>query len=428
GGSLNSGSIRVPLKISDERSRSSAEVSTELRRKLAGTPGAIIRIREGQGMFMMRMGSNDADKLEVQIRGFDLQTADLLGAAVQEVLKKIDGITDVQLSREKGVPERLVVIDRAKAADQKLTIAKVSSFLETMMSGSSAGNLREAGDEYRILVKARAAEYMKLDEILNMTITNSAGKLVMLRNIAHIENQQGPTLVERRDQERVLNVSANVEGRALGFVILEVQQKLREIPLPANFSIVMAGDYEEQQKSFKELLFSFFLALILVYMVMAVQYESLYDPIIVMVTVPFSLLGVIPMLYFTGTTFNVQSFIGCIMLGGIVVNNSILLVDHINDLRSTGRTDLMGIIKEAARDRCRPILMTALTTILGLLPLAIGLGEGGEVQAPMARAVIGGLVCSTFISLLFIPIVYYEFEQAFRSKPAEIKPDNEVTT
>jgi HAE1 family hydrophobic/amphiphilic exporter-1 len=189
----------------------------------------------------------------------------------------------------------------------------------------------------------------------------------------------------------------------------------------------MAGDYEEQQKSFRELLFSFFLALILVYMVMAVQYESLYDPIIVMFTVPFSLLGVIPMLYFTGTTLNVQSFIGCIMLGGIVVNNSILLVDHINDLRSSGRTDLMGIIREATHDRCRPIMMTALTTMLGLLPLAIGIGEGGEVQAPMARAVIGGLICSTFISLLFIPIVYYEFEQAFRSKPFEKKQDDEAT-
>ncbi|HAE39624.1 MAG TPA: hypothetical protein DCG57_13460 [Candidatus Riflebacteria bacterium] len=361
------------------------------------------------------------------MRGFDFKTADMLGADVQTMLKGVEGITDVQLSREKGVPERLVVIDRAKAADQKLTIAKVSSFLETMMSGSSAGNLREAGDEYRILVKARDAEFMKLDEILNMTVTNSAGKQVMLRNIAHIESQQGPTQVERRDQERVLNVSANVEGRALGFVIQEVQQKLREIPLPANFSIVMAGDYEEQQKSFRELLFSFFLALILVYMVMAVQYESLYDPIIVMFTVPFSLLGVIPMLYFTGTTLNVQSFIGCIMLGGIVVNNSILLVEHINDLRSSGRTDLMGIIKEATHDRCRPIMMTALTTMLGLLPLAIGIGEGGEVQAPMARAVIGGLICSTFISLLFIPIVYYEFEQAFRSKPVEKKQDDEAT-
>ncbi len=423
--SLNSGQIRIPLKASAKRRKSSAQAAAELRKMLVGLPGAEVRTREGQGMFMMRMGNSEADKLEVQIRGFDLKTADALGGEVAKLMKTIDGITDVKLGREEGTPERIVIIDRARAADQKLTISKISSFLETMMAGSSAGNLREGGDEYRILVKARAAEFMNLEEILNLSVTNSAGKQVMLRNVAHIENQQGPTEIERRDQERILNVSANVDGRPLGFVIEEVQQKLREIPLPANFSIVMAGDYEEQQKSFRELLFSFILALILVYMVMAVQYESLYDPVIVMITVPLSFIGVVPVLYFTGTTFNVQSFIGCIMLGGIVVNNSILLVDHINQLRLDGETDLMTLVTEAAHNRCRPILMTALTTMLGLLPLAIGLGEGGEVQAPMARAVIGGLTCALFISLLIIPIVYVEFELAFRSGKVAAKPVEE---
>ena len=417
GGSLNSGQIRIPLKAS--RKKSSAKIAAELRQMLTGIPGVVLRTREGQGMFLLRMGNADADKLEVQVRGYDLKTAEALGAEVEKLLKNTEGVTDVQLSREKGVPERIVVIDRSRAADLKLTVSKISSFLETMMAGSSAGNLREGGDEYRILVKAKNAEFMKLEDLLNMTITNSAGQPVMLRNVAHIENQMGPTLIERRDQERILSISANVDGRPIGFVIEEVQQKLREIPLPSNFSILMAGDYEEQVKSFQELLFSFILALVLVYMVMAVQYESLYDPVIVMVTVPLSVIGVIPALYFTGTTFNVQSFIGCIMLGGIVVNNSILLVDHINDLRREGATDLLAAVSEAARDRCRPILMTALTTILGLLPLAIGLGEGGEVQAPMARAVIGGLICATFISLLIIPAIYYEFDLAFRKKPVE---------
>ncbi|MDD3148893.1 MAG: efflux RND transporter permease subunit, partial [Candidatus Riflebacteria bacterium] len=397
----------------------------ELRKMLAGLPGAEVRTREGQGMFMMRMGSADADKLEVQIRGFDLNTADALGVEVEKLLKSIEGITDVKLGREEGVPERIVVIDRARAADQKLTISKISSFLETMMAGSSAGNLREGGDEYKILVKANNAEYMNLDEILNLSVTNSAGQQVMLRNVAYISSQKGPTQIERRDQERILNVSANVEGRPLGFVIREVQERLREIPLPANFSIIMAGDYEEQQKSFRELLFSFALALILVYMVMAVQYESLYDPVIVMVTVPLSIIGVVPLLYFTGTTFNVQSFIGCIMLGGIVVNNSILLVDHINTLRARGYTDITKIVAEAAHNRCRPIMMTAMTTMLGLLPLAIGLGEGGEVQAPMARAVIGGLLCALFISLLIIPVVYIEFDLAFRGSSSQKRPTEE---
>lgn len=419
GGALNSGQIRIPLVENARRKRSTAKVAADLRKQLSGIPGVKIRTREGQGLFLLRRGTADADKLEVQIRGYDLQTADALGTIVESVMRGIDGVTDVQLAREKGVPERIIVIDRARAADLKLTMSRISSFLETMMAGNSAGNLRDGGNEYRILVKANDAEYLKLEELLNLSITNAEGRQVMLRNVARIDSQMGPTVIERLDQERTLNVSANVEGRALGFVIAEAQEKLRQIPLPPNFSILMAGDYQEQQKSYRELLFSFILALVLVYMVMAIQYESLYDPIIVMMTVPLSLIGVVPALYFTGTTFNVQSFIGCIMLGGIVVNNSILLVDHINDLRKDGEVDLFTAVKLAARDRCRPILMTALTTILGLLPLAIGLGEGGEVQAPMARAVIGGLTCATFISLLVIPVIYLEFDMAFRSRKTE---------
>jgi HAE1 family hydrophobic/amphiphilic exporter-1 len=285
--------------------------------------------------------------------------------------------------------------------------------METVLSGSTAGYLREQGDEYRILVQAENAEYSTLEEILNMQISNSKGQPVMLKNVARIVESAGPIEIERMDQERTIDVRANIEGRALGFIVKEVQEKLKTIPMPSNFSIIMAGDYEEQQESFKELGLSFILALVLVYMVMAVQYESLYDPVIVMITVPLSIIGVIPALYLTGTTLNVQSFIGCIMLGGIVVNNSILLVDHINLLRETSGLDLHNAVKQASRDRCRPILMTASTTILGLLPLAIGLGEGGEMQAPMARAVIGGLICSTFISLTIIPMVYIEFEKIF---------------
>ncbi len=411
--SATSGQIRIPLVPNSERTRSSDEIAAVLRKKLEGLPGVKVRVRAGQGLFILRMGSGDADKLQIQIRGHDLATSDALGKAVESLLLNVDGVTDVQLGRKEGVPERIVVIDRLRAADQKLSVSKIAGFLETVLSGSTAGYLRDGGDEYKILVKAKDAEYSSLEDILNLHITNSSGDPVMLRNVAHIEKDIGPTVVERTDQERTLNISANVDGRALGFVIDEVQQKLREIPLPANFSIVMAGDYEEQQKSFKELLFSFVLALLLVYMVMAIQYESLYDPVIVMITVPLSIVGVIPTLLLTGTTLNVQSFIGCIMLGGIVVNNSILLVDHINDLRREGDMSLIDAVSMAARDRCRPILMTAMTTVLGLLPLALGIGEGGEVQAPMARAVIGGLACSTFISLVIIPMIYVEFEQAF---------------
>lgn len=412
------GEIRVPLVEASKRKRSSAQVATALRKALSKLPGVTVRTREGRSMFMM--GSNSgAEKLKLQIRGYDIATADELAQTISKMLlKEVEGITDVQLSREKGVPERIIVIDRDKAADLKLTVSKISSFLETMMSGSKAGNYRESGDEYTIRVQANDSQSMNLEEVLNMSITNSAGQQVMLRNVAHIDSQYGPTVIERRDQERVLSVNANVEGRPIGFVIDEVREKLHDIPMPSNFSVLFAGDYEDQQDAYRELAMSFVLAIILVYMVMAIQYEAFLDPIIVMVTVPLSIISVLPMLYFTGTSFNVESFIGCIMLGGIVVNNSILLIDHTNALRSGGM-GLLAAVKTAAKDRCRPILMTALTTILGLVPMALGIGEGSEMQAPMAKVVITGLSIATFISLVIIPLVYVESIKAFKKVSEE---------
>jgi HAE1 family hydrophobic/amphiphilic exporter-1 len=195
----------------------------------------------------------------------------------------------------------------------------------------------------------------------------------------------------------------------MGSIIRDVRKGLRSIPLPREFGIIIGGDYEEQQKAFRELLLGFTLALVLVYMVMASLYESLRYPFIVMFSVPLAAIGVILMLLITDTTFNVQTYIGCIMLGGIVVNNAILLVDHINLLRRRDGMPLMEAVEEAGRRRLRPILMTATTTILALVPLALGLGEGGEAQAPLARAVIGGLLSSTLITLIFVPTVYAIF-------------------
>jgi HAE1 family hydrophobic/amphiphilic exporter-1 len=224
--------------------------------------------------------------------------------------------------------------------------------------------------------------------------------------------------IERKDQERLITVSANFAGRDMGAVISDIQEGLHSIPIPKEFSIGFGSDYEEQQKAFRELLTSITLALILVYMVMACLYESFVDPLIVMFSVPLAAIGVILMLFFTHTTFNVQSYIGCIMLGGIVVNNAILLVDHTNLLRRRGMP-MLEAIEEAGRRRLRPILMTALTTILALIPLALGIGEGAEAQAPMARVVIGGLMSSTLITLVVVPTVYSYLKAAFAKKKVQ---------
>ena len=407
----HTGSIRISLKPQSQRARSSEQIATDLRRKLNGIPGMIARTRAGQGLFILRMGTSRGDRIQVEVRGHDLQTADMLAEQVKGLVESVDGITDARISRELGSPEELVLIDRQKAADMNLTVAKIANALQTILSGTKAGYYRQAGDEYTILVKLREAEKMSLSDILDLTLANSDGEPVVLKNVVSVGPRSGPVLVERKNQERIVTVSADISGRHMSSVLSDIREELRNVPVPRDFAIAFGGDYEEQQKSFRELLFSCILALVLVYMVMACQYESLRDPFVVMFSVPLAAMGVILMLFFTGTTFNVQSFIGCIMLGGIVVNNAILLVDHTNLLRRRDAMPIREAIEEAGRRRLRPILMTAGTTVIGLVPLGLGLGEGGEAQAPMARVVIGGLLSSTFITLIFVPVVYSIFER-----------------
>jgi len=406
------GDIQLSLVPQAGRKRSSEQVAADLRKRLAGMPGVTIRTRAGQGLYnsMMRRASGVSDRLSVDVRGHDLDTADALAARVRKEMEQVRGVTDVRVSRLSGSPEQMIVIDRQKAADLRLSVSQVANTLHTALAGTSAGDFREAGNEYSIRVRLQDVERMSLDDILDLTITNTEGEAVTLRNVVELRPRTGPVTIERKDQERVITVSSDISDRPMGDVIGDLIERIRTIPLPRDFTVSVSGDYEEQQKSFMELLLGLGLSLVLVYMVMACQYESLRDPFVVMFSVPLAAIGVILVLFLTGTTFNVQSFIGCIMLGGIVVNNAILLVDHINLLRRRDGMGLREAIEEAGRRRLRPILMTALTTMLGLLPLAIGFGEGGEAQAPLARTVIGGLGSAALITLVVVPVVYSLFE------------------
>jgi len=406
----HTGRMRIALVHRDERLRSSDQIAADLRTQLSRIPGVTIRTRAGQGLFLLRIFTGGTEKVQIEIRGYDLETADVLAERVKEIVENVDGVTDAQTSRESGSPEEIVFVDRLKAADMQLTVSRIANMLQTVLSGTRAGSYREGGDEYDIRVKIRDAEKMDIREILDLTIAATDGEPIVLRNVVRLQPKTGPVLIERKDQERIVTVSANISGRDMGSIITDIRNNLHKIAVPRNFSIVFGGDYEEQQKAFHELLLSLILALVLVYMVMASLYESIRYPIVVMFSVPFAAIGVILMLFMTNTTFNVQSYIGCIMLGGIVVNNAILLVDHINLLRRRDGLLLREAIEEAGRRRLRPILMTAMTTILAMVPLAIGLGEGGEVQAPLARAVIGGLISSTLITLLIVPTVYLFFD------------------
>ncbi len=406
----HTGNLRLSLVPAAQRDRSSEEVSAALRAALSGIPGMTVRVRAGQGMMRMR-GGGSSEAVQVDVRGYELDIGDALAARVEEVLAEVPGVTDVRLGRESGTPEELVRVDRRKAADMNVTVDAVGNMLQTVLTGTRATNYREGGDEFPVIVKLKDAERMDLRDLLDLTITNADGQPVVLRNVVTVEPETGPVRITRKDQERVVTVSANISGRDMGSVVRDAAEKLRSVPVPRGFSIAFVGDYEDQQEAFRELLLSIILALILVYMVMAAQYESLRDPFVIMFSVPEAAIGVILLLLLTNTTFNIQSYIGCIMLGGIVVNNAILLVDQTNLLRRRDGLPLREAIEEAARRRLRPILMTALTTSLAMLPLALALSEGSEAQAPMARALIGGLLSSTLITLVFVPVVYSVFER-----------------
>jgi HAE1 family hydrophobic/amphiphilic exporter-1 len=365
----------------------------------------IVRTRAPQGQFLLERILGGVEGLTVEIRGFDLPTLDILASRTSRLIAALPGITDIETSKETGIPQREIRVDRDKVADLGLNVRDVIRVLETAVAGATAGEFRSEGDSYRIFVQLEDAENRSLDEILDLTLTTRSGEQVALRNLVAERPSLGPILIDRKDQQRLVTVKANVAGRDIGSLAAEVQELLDTIPRPVGYVLAVAGNFAEQQKAFRELMFSLALALVLVYMVLACQYESLRDPFVVMASVPVAAVGVLLILFLTDTTLNLQSYIGCIMLGGIVVNNAILLVDQAGQL-TRGGFSVGDAVAEAGRRRLRPILMTSLTTILALLPLALGIGEGADAQAPLARAVVGGLSGSTLITLALIPAVY----------------------
>jgi hydrophobic/amphiphilic exporter-1 (mainly G- bacteria), HAE1 family len=404
----NNGSmeIRMSLVPVRDRSRSSDEIAEEVRELIQNkAPGMELRVRAPKGQFILNRLLGGGSGVDVEIRGYDLEILDALGEEVADVIREIEGVADVRTDQREGIPQEEIRVDRAKVADLGLSIRDVTSVIRTAIAGSDAGNYYEDGYGSRILVQLRDAEHLPLDEVLNLTLSTPGGDLVALRNLVTTESGRSPLVISRKEQQRISVVDVNVSGRASGTVAAEIQERINSIPRPEGYTINVAGSYKEQAESFVELVSALVLALLLVYMVLACQYESLRDPMIVMTSAPMAAIGVLVTLFITGTTFNLQSGIGCIMLGGIVVNNAILLVDQAGQLSREGLSAHEAVMV-AGKRRLRPILMTTLTTMLGLLPLALGVGEGADAQAPLARAVIGGLAASTFVTLLLAPVVY----------------------
>lgn len=403
----HTGDLRVSLVDQTERTRTSAQIAEDLRERLSHIPGATIRTREGSGLFLLRIAfGGGSEALEVEIRGHDIERAYDVAETVKAALATVPGISDVRLGREAGRPERVIRINRDKIARLGLSMNRVAEVIETNLAGSRATVLRRAGREYDIFVRLAEPDREVLRDIEGVSLVSASGDAVPLKSVVDMSFAKGPVVIDRKDQERVLSVFANVAGRDLGSVAEDARAALRQVDIPDDFAVVFGGEYEEQQEAQIQLVVAMALAILLVYMVMAAQFENLLDPFVVMFSIPMALIGVLLTLWVTGTTFNIQSYIGMVMLTGIVVNNAIVLVDYTNLMRRKYEMPLIEAVLESGRRRLRPILMTTATTVLGLVPLAIGLGEGSEVQAPMARVVVGGLATSTLVTLFLVPTVY----------------------
>ena len=406
----NEGELRIELVAQDQRDRSAADIAEILRPLMQVEPGMLIRTRVSGG-FHRRGGFSDDDRLTVEVRGHDMLVMRGLAERVRETMMATEGVRNSRVSQQPGFPEMLVSVDRAKATAMGLAVSEVAETLETAIGGTRASMYREQGDEYDILVRLREEDRLNVGQVPQVPITLPDGSVIPAGSIVRLRRQEGPFEITRSDQERIIVVSGVIAGRDLGSVVADLRESIARIDKPRGYEFVFGGEYEEQQEAFQQMSFAAILALILVYMVMAAQFESLRDPLIILFSVPLALIGIVLMLLMTETTFNIQAFLGVIVLVGIVVNNAIVLLDYTNRLRREQRWDLREVVITAGSRRLRPILMTTITTMLGLAPMALGLGEGGELQAPMARVVIGGLATSTLITLVVIPVVYMTLEE-----------------
>ena len=336
-------------------------------------------------------------------------------------MESTPGLADVRIGREEGRPEISVRVDRPKAATLGLTVSGVATTIQTNVAGTTAAQFRERGNEYPIVVQLRQADREEVNDVGDVLLSTPSGQVVPAKNVMITTRDSGPVQIDRKNMERLTRVNAQTEI-PLSEAVAAVQARLDQIRVPPDFSVGFGSEVEEQAKSFQQLQLVLILAVLLVYAVMASQYESLRDPFIIMFSIPVAAIGVVLSLLITGTAFSMQAYIGIIMLAGIVVSNAILLVDYINTLRQRDKMPLREAVELGGRTRLRPILMTSIATMLGLVPMAMGLGDGGELQAPLARVVIGGLLASTMVTLVLVPAVYTLFEEGLaglRGKPKQ---------
>ena len=399
----------IELPPRSEREETVTEIRSRLDENLPAIAGMEIKTRVRSALPIFRMfGRSDGDEIAVIVRGHDRRTAEELANAAAEIMRGVPGLVNIELQQDQRRPELSTLVDRSKASLLDISVRDITQTLETAIRGTPATVFHDDGDEFNVTVRLKETDRKSRNDLGQVGIATLQGRIVALRNLVRFEPGESPLEIERLDRQRVSVITAAAEGRDLGNVVGDLQSRLAALPLPDGFSIEVGGDWEEQQKSFQLLSQGFILAVILMYVVMAAQFESLRDPLLILVALPLAGIGVVLVLVYWETTLNVQSFIGLIVLAGIVVNNAIVLVDYINQLRKRRPdADVAEVVRSAATRRLRPVLMTTLTTVLGMLPIAIGAGEGGELQAPLARVIVGGLLSGTVMTLLAIPVGYW---------------------
>ena len=395
----------ISLTDPDKRKRTLSEICDLMRKDLAGYP-EIKKSQVNLGGGMSVMGGETT--IDYEIYGYSFAETDSVAAQLSALLREIKGVSEVRISRGDYQPEYQVDFDREKLALNGLNLTTAATYLRNRINGATASQFREEGEEYDIKVMYAPEYRTSIEDIENIMVYNAQGKGVRIKELGTVVERFSPPTIERKDRERINTVSAILSGAAMSDVVAEAQKKIDQMSIPSGISIQLSGSYEDQQDSFGDLFTLMYLIVILVFIVMAAQFESLTYPFIIMFSLPFAFSGVFLALWLSGNTLNVMSLIGAIMLIGIVVKNGIVLIDYISLNRERGMGIREAVVK-GGHSRLRPVIMTTLTTILGMVPMAIGTGQGSEMWRPMGTAVIGGLTVSTILTLILIPVLYCVF-------------------
>lgn len=412
GSHIISGFFKIAPK--NKRKLSDKEIAQVLRNKIKNIPGVLktdITLGSPIGNIITGMGGK---QIQIEIIGHSFDQTDALAQKIKEIMENTPGVVDVSISRELKRPELRLEIDRQKASSLGLDMNTIARSLKSFIEGSTATKYRKKGQTYDIYVRLEEEFRSKIEDIENLTLVSShSGKQIKLSNIAKIKEVSGPVEIERKNRERVVRVECNTYRRSAGKILEEIKERIAKISFPSDIMINFGGEAEEQAKAFRDLFLLLLLGIFLVYMVMASQFESLLDPFVVMFAVPFTFTGVILGFVLTSTTLNVVSFLGIVMLTGIVVNNAIVLISYINILRARG-LKLLEAVSLGGKERLRPVLMTTVTTLVGLLPLAFSKGEGSEVWQPLGITMVSGLSVSTLVTMIFVPTLYAFFEERIK--------------